>query len=191
MEETFPLISGHISLDLVNTEVVRWGSRHNLLSSIEQLDLWIKRMNEIGALPTMEPALAYGSTDVLHALQHFRSTLRNILEIAIKEQQLQAKWTSQLEMLIEKAPFIYKIIEHQLTPIPVGNPVDSLLSLISFDALQLLANKEWKHLRLCNNPDCVLLFIDKRGRRKWCSMKICGNRVKVARHKSSIEGKEG
>ncbi|HDR6823126.1 TPA: CGNR zinc finger domain-containing protein, partial [Bacillus thuringiensis] len=30
-------------------------------------------------------------------------------------------------------------------------------------------------------PDCVLLFIDKSGKRKWCSMKICGNRKKVAK----------
>ncbi|WP_425203523.1 CGNR zinc finger domain-containing protein [Priestia megaterium] len=33
----------------------------------------------------------------------------------------------------------------------------------------------------------MLLFIDLTGRRKWCSMKICGNRKKVARfqHKNN------
>ncbi|SDZ00750.1 CGNR zinc finger domain-containing protein [Thermoactinomyces sp. DSM 45892] len=192
MEETFPLISRHISLDLVNTEVVRWGTRHDLLSSTEQLDLWLKQMNKSQAIPlirSFHSIHSYSSVEVLHTLQHFRSILRNIFEAAIKEQQFQTDWTSYLESLIEKAPFSYKIIEDRLTPIPIGSPVDSLLSLTSLDALQLLASEEWKHLRFCANPDCVLLFIDKSGRRKWCSMKICGNRVKVARHKSRIGDK--
>ncbi|WP_163580863.1 CGNR zinc finger domain-containing protein [Gracilibacillus saliphilus] len=34
----------------------------------------------------------------------------------------------------------------------------------------------------CANPACILLFIDKRGKRKWCSMKIYVNREKVTRH---------
>ncbi|MGX6988867.1 CGNR zinc finger domain-containing protein [Leuconostoc fallax] len=29
------------------------------------------------------------------------------------------------------------------------------------------------------NPKCVLLFVDESGRRKWCSIQICGNRHKV------------
>ena len=64
-----------------------------------------------------------------------------------------------------------------------------LLSLIAFDVLMLIEENKLRFLKRCSNPDCVLLFIDEGGRRKWCSMKICGNRKKVARfqHRKSVE----
>jgi len=35
-------------------------------------------------------------------------------------------------------------------------------------------------IRKCANPACVLFFQDRTGRRRWCSMAVCGNRAKVA-----------
>ncbi|MEU7527194.1 CGNR zinc finger domain-containing protein [Saccharothrix sp. NPDC042600] len=39
-------------------------------------------------------------------------------------------------------------------------------------------------VRKCANPDCVLHFVDtsRTGRRQWCSMTACGNRLKARRH---------
>ncbi|MFI9815130.1 CGNR zinc finger domain-containing protein [Saccharothrix variisporea] len=39
-------------------------------------------------------------------------------------------------------------------------------------------------IRKCANPDCVLHFVDtsRTGRRQWCSMTVCGNRLKARRH---------
>ncbi|NUT49336.1 MAG: CGNR zinc finger domain-containing protein [Saccharothrix sp.] len=39
-------------------------------------------------------------------------------------------------------------------------------------------------LRKCANPECVLHFQDtsRTGRRQWCSMTACGNRLKARRH---------
>jgi len=36
----FPLITGGISVDLVNTEIVRHSTRHDLLSTAENADHW-------------------------------------------------------------------------------------------------------------------------------------------------------
>jgi len=37
-------------------------------------------------------------------------------------------------------------------------------------------------IRECPGEDCGYLFRDtSRGRRRWCSMKTCGNRAKVQR----------
>ncbi|MEG9462745.1 MAG: RNA-binding protein, partial [Bacillus amyloliquefaciens] len=38
----FPLISNNLPLDLVNTEVVSYGKRHNLLKSKEDLLEWLR-----------------------------------------------------------------------------------------------------------------------------------------------------
>ncbi|MDI3567710.1 CGNR zinc finger domain-containing protein, partial [Bradyrhizobium sp. Arg816] len=97
------------------------------------------------------------------------------------QQEISNDFITYLEKQIEKAPFTYKIIEQQLVSIPVGEIEDVLASLISFDALTLIAENKLISLKRCSNPDCVLLFIDKSGKRKWCSMKICGERKKVAK----------
>jgi predicted RNA-binding Zn ribbon-like protein len=41
-------------------------------------------------------------------------------------------------------------------------------------------------LRECGNPECRWLFLDtsKNHTRRWCDMKICGNRMKARRFKA-------
>ncbi len=43
-------------------------------------------------------------------------------------------------------------------------------------------------VRKCANPECVLHFQDvsRTGRRQWCSMTACGNRLKARRHHSRL-----
>nr|WP_090396707.1 CGNR zinc finger domain-containing protein [Natribacillus halophilus] len=37
-------------------------------------------------------------------------------------------------------------------------------------------------IRECEHPECILYFVDtsKSGKRRWCSMELCGNRQKAA-----------
>jgi len=45
--------------------------------------------------------------------------------------------------------------------------------------------KEWpERIRQCQHPQCVLWYVDTSpgGSRRWCSMSLCGNRVKAGRH---------
>jgi len=50
-------------------------------------------------------------------------------------------------------------------------------------ALALSAERE--RFRRCGNPLCGWLFVDRSrgGRRLWCEAAVCGNRVKVGRHR--------
>ncbi|HEY4572072.1 MAG TPA: CGNR zinc finger domain-containing protein, partial [Kribbella sp.] len=47
-------------------------------------------------------------------------------------------------------------------------------------AADLLTGSSREHVRTC--PSCGWLFLDPRGRRRWCSMATCGNRAKVRAH---------
>jgi len=179
---TFPLISGYLSLDLVNTEVVRRGARHDLLMSEEDLEHWIRTMRESGSLVDESCGGRCIVPGSLHTLREVRTFLRTVFEELADGKQVDRGWVVYLEKLIERAPFSYKVQAGTLVPIPVGQPPDALASLVAVDALRLLASGELRTLHRCANPDCVLLFMDASGRRKWCSMKICGNRIKVARH---------
>lgn len=57
-----------------------------------------------------------------------------------------------------------------------------LLAPLAERVAELLATADFALVRKCENPDCVLWFLDrtKSHRRRWCSMAVCGNRHKVA-----------
>jgi predicted RNA-binding Zn ribbon-like protein len=57
---------------------------------------------------------------------------------------------------------------------------EDLWMLILDGAADLLSEPEIRRLRQCEG--CVVHFFDtsKKGSRRWCSMNICGNKVKVA-----------
>jgi predicted RNA-binding Zn ribbon-like protein len=46
----------------------------------------------------------------------------------------------------------------------------------------LLTRIDLGTVKSCPGHDCGWMFVDPRGRRKWCSMSSCGNRAKVASH---------
>ncbi len=48
-------------------------------------------------------------------------------------------------------------------------------------------------LRPCANVDCRLFFIDRSrpGTGRWCSMAVCGNRMKARRHHTRTTGPRG
>lgn len=45
-----------------------------------------------------------------------------------------------------------------------------------------LAATDVNSVRACPGHDCGWLFLDPRGRRRWCTMAVCGNRAKARRH---------
>jgi predicted RNA-binding Zn ribbon-like protein len=53
---------------------------------------------------------------------------------------------------------------------------------IAREAGDLLATAELGDVRQCPGTGCGWLFVDSSGRRRWCSMEVCGNRAKVRRH---------
>jgi predicted RNA-binding Zn ribbon-like protein len=59
------------------------------------------------------------------------------------------------------------------------------LSVIARDAINLFTGPDVGRLRACASPDCELLFFDRSpsGRRRWCSMKRCGERVASASYR--------
>lgn len=180
----FPLLSGDIAIDLVNTEVISHGQRHDLLAERKHLIAWMNILAEADIIyhEQLQAPIEQWAAEALPSLRSLRSYLRQQFERMADGLQAAPNWITQLEAIIKHAPIAYQWRNERLLPIPVGNPQDALLSLVALNTLQLLANSQLQYLHRCGNPECVLLFIDSNRRRKWCSMKICGNRIKVTRH---------
>src|SRR5438876_127311 len=69
---------------------------------------------------------------------------------------------------------------------PSPDDLLSLLAPIVKSAVDLLSADEVVRVRACAAATCDWLFIDttKNHTRRWCDMKICGNRAKVQRFRS-------
>ena len=117
---------------------------------------------------------------VTSSILEAREVLRKQFETIADQHEISNDFITYLKNKLRRH-HLHKVIEQSLVPIPVGEIEDVLVSIIAFDALTLVAENKLIFLKRCSNPDCVLLFIDKSGKRKWCSMKICGNRKKVAK----------
>jgi predicted RNA-binding Zn ribbon-like protein len=64
----------------------------------------------------------------------------------------------------------------------IDHALDSVLWPVVESVVELLVSEEITRVKRCNG--CGWLFLDttRDGRRRWCDMKICGNRAKARRH---------
>lgn len=68
----------------------------------------------------------------------------------------------------------------------VGDRLDQARATVAGTLADYLAGRNVGRLRICANDGCREVFIDRSptGRRRWCNMRTCGNRAKVARHRA-------
>ena len=62
---------------------------------------------------------------------------------------------------------------------------DDLLLPIAQSIAELVCTADFAEIKKCEGSACVLHFLDttRGGRRRWCSMAVCGNRAKQAAHR--------
>ncbi|MFT8317569.1 MAG: CGNR zinc finger domain-containing protein [Sporolactobacillus sp.] len=180
--EKFPLVSGNLALDLVNTEMISHGKKcDHLLNEADLID-WLSLSQRI---PFIDRQFI-GKIEkeifaVLNDLKSYRSFLRKQFEDAADGKDVSVLLTNHAEAIIDKCPLTLRMVANHISPYPVGGCRESLATLISVDVMKLVAGNKLPDMHRCANPDCMLLFLDSTGRRKWCSMKLCGNKMKAAR----------
>lgn len=62
-------------------------------------------------------------------------------------------------------------------------PLEAALGPVALAAVTLLTDRDAARVKECGGLGCGWLFYDatKNGRRRWCEMKVCGNRAKQRR----------
>jgi predicted RNA-binding Zn ribbon-like protein len=60
------------------------------------------------------------------------------------------------------------------------DPLEAVLATVARDAIALLSGSDLDRIRKCAATSCSVLFVDtsRPGKRRWCSMSRCGNRMK-------------
>lgn len=88
-------------------------------------------------------------------------------------------------LVVSKTRFSWKFVD-QLS-------YEAVLWPIARSAADLLVSDQLRFVRACSARTCQWLFLDtsKNHRRRWCDMKVCGNRAKVRRFYKRRKRAEG
>ncbi len=179
---------GKLALDLVNTEVMRRGKRHDLLATPQDVMLWWQKMLQL--YPELEE-MCGASEDttvydqaLLDALKTLRASLRAIFDALVAERA-----PAQADVNILNATLSTGYVALKLTA--QGNllsayystePQQGLVLLpLALSALSLIQLGERRRLHRCENERCILFFYDttRSATRRWCSLG-CMDRARSA-----------
>jgi predicted RNA-binding Zn ribbon-like protein len=188
-----PRLGGRLCLDFVNTIDPRHGAdRLEYLPDFDALADWAAWS---GAMPAehrkplrLHAAAAPARAAAVHrralALREnlyelFRPTTSTRLDDRLDAFNRELRRASRHAILIGDGASFQ--IEWDAT-----HELDQMLWPIARSAVDLLADaRALQRVRECDGHNCGWLFLDtsKAGRRRWCSMDICGNRAKSQRYR--------
>jgi len=184
----FLFVGNDLVLDFLNTRPVQNGESTELLSDFSALLRWFQAAGLLRSETAARLQRQWGDSSVsrraLDALREFREKLRK--EIVAWECGAGIHRTSleDLNRLMVAHPMLSRLSATGSIPslevwFEPRHPED-LFAPLAHGAAKLFSSVDHNRVRKCGQ--CVLHFHDtsKKGTRRWCSMQLCGNRLKVA-----------
>jgi predicted RNA-binding Zn ribbon-like protein len=207
MPAAFQLFGGHPVLDLVNTLDNRFvpAGALELLPSYADV-LRFSRQSQILSsrqLAPLEP-LANGraAARVLRSVHELREALAALFYSGASQTESDAAALKVVQACVIDADAQRTLISSRLSR--RANPsgaswswgsretrLELPLWILSKSAEALLTAPEFARVRSCERDACRWLFLDssKNHSRRWCDMKVCGNRVKAQRFHAKHSGR--
>lgn len=189
-EPQFVFTGGLLWIDFINTQIVEHG---RIVDQLESFKHWTSWLLQSGAVPAhaLQAILrdkngADSSGESLARVLAFRSVLRESAEHIVRGSQLPnfvlTEVNRQLGLPLGYPQLVYEQNRYREQFILKITDTSQLLAPIAQSISHFLCNEELRFLKKCENPECILFFHDgsKNHSRRWCSMKICGNRLKVS-----------
>jgi predicted RNA-binding Zn ribbon-like protein len=189
----FQLPGGHPALDFVNT--LDWRFRpsgsEELINSYDDLLRFTEQCGLLNSREVRQLRAMAGlrvSRNVLVSGKRFREALAAVLYDVVDNRPPSDNSLQSLSSFINEAQDARAlnwrngrlawawILDH-------GRTLELPLWKLSIEASTLLASEQSSQIRTCSNVECRWLFLDtsKSHSRKWCDMKLCGNRMKARR----------
>ncbi|KHS64220.1 hypothetical protein QT13_19550 [Pectobacterium brasiliense] len=176
-------LANNLALDLINSAFGTGSEYHDCLTDDASVIAWLKAAKQLPENFTDTPAglmnealaLRQAMVRTIEAVRSGKEynpeQINHILDSGRPVRTLE--WNSQ------QAGF--NVVECRR-----DNSCASLLEPVAMAFAALISGPEVKYIRQCEAHDCTLFFLDttKSHRRRWCSMALCGNRMKVAAFRS-------
>lgn len=194
---TFFLTAGHPALDFVNTLDWRFhpgaDGAQELLTSYRDLLEFLEQSQLLTATHTRQLRRATRDSageQVLKSCVELREAVAEILYAGLEAGKPPADALKTLSHFFKTAldPQQLQWNEGRLEWYwPQMEPRPELpLWILSLSAASLTISADMHRVRACENLECRWLFLDtsKNHTRRWCDMKVCGNRMKARRFKA-------
>ena len=184
----FLFVANRLILDLLNTKPVLADGPTELLPDVRALERWLIASGTVSSAKDRAALRGWrnsvGAEGFLKQLIAFRERLRDAV-LRIESGMLPSDaFLSEVNALLLHHPGHTSLRKRdgrlaREAFIEWREPADLWAPIVDATA-DLLVEAESSRIRKCES--CVVHFFDtsKKGSRRWCSMNICGNKLKVA-----------
>jgi predicted RNA-binding Zn ribbon-like protein len=187
-KDGFLFLGNQLALDFLNTCPVQNGEAVELLPNFDALLRWFQAADLLSAREVAILRQQWGESaraqHVVEAMRELRERLRKEVQARERGGTVRRAAIDELNHLMAEHPMLTRLKASASTSITElwfdpRRPED-LFAPVAHSAAILFADVDRNRVRKCGQ--CVLHFYDtsKKGTRRWCSMQLCGNRLKVA-----------
>jgi predicted RNA-binding Zn ribbon-like protein len=184
----FLFLGNHLALDFLNTHPVQNGEPVELLPDFDALLRWFQAADLLSSRQATSLRQQWGESaraqQVVEGMRELRERLRKEVLSTERGGTVHRVAIDELNHLMAKHPMLTRLKASGSTSatelwFDPREPED-LFAPLAHSAATLFADVDRNRVRKCGQ--CVLHFYDtsKKGTRRWCSMQLCGNRLKVA-----------
>lgn len=187
-------LSGVLALDLVNTEVIVRGKRHDLFATPEDLAKWWQQARTYH--PAAEQVKAdtdaiIWSTQLLERIKRMRAAIRTLCTNLMENQPVDGEALTMLNTILASGYPALEVTSGQGIVSIYRTREDeqgAVLLPIALSALHLFTQADRHRLHSCKNERCILLFYDttRSATRQWCSLG-CMNRARSIQHYRQVK----
>lgn len=193
MKPGFTALGGTLAINFGNTVQRHRGTVYECLVSPLDVNVWLEYMVSHNQLTQEQyrsiTSIPMTSNDLV-LLKNFRTAGRDYLASAMAEIEF-IKDVQHAAAMSPATMDLYRVngTYHSMM-VPINGGIRGLLALLAFDWIQLWTEGVMERVKGCANTSCLAYFVDASGRRKWCSMDGCGNRIKNERYHQRNRRKE-
>ena len=185
----FLFVGNHLALDFLNTCPVQNGEPIELLPDFSALLRWFQAAGLLSSREARSLRQKWGESaqarQAAEAMRELRERLRKEVLAWERGGRVHHSAVTELNSLMAEHPMRTRLkTSGSASPstelwFEARQPED-LFAPLAHSAATLFANVDRIRVRKCGQ--CVLHFYDtsKKGTRRWCSIRLCGNRLKVA-----------
>jgi predicted RNA-binding Zn ribbon-like protein len=187
-KDGFLFIGNQLVLDFLNTRPVQNGEPVELLHDFGALLRWFQAADLLSSRQAANLQQRWGESArarrTLEAMRQLREKLRKEILAWERGGAVHHSTVEELNRLMADHPMRTRLkasgsVSSTELWFEPRRPED-LFAPLAHSTATLFAHVDRNRVRKCNQ--CVLHFhdISKKGTRRWCSMQLCGNRLKVA-----------
>lgn len=195
-DRRYQLLAGDPALDFVNT--LDWRFRasgpEELIESYDDLVGFAEQAGLLG--PKQAGALrrattAHAGNRVAAEARELREALAELLYSGLNRANSSGASIKMLEQFFQQARAQTRLVREgarlKWDWAGAQGKTEFPLWALARAASRLMLSENMVRVRECGNPECRWLFLDtsKNHTRRWCDMKLCGNRMKARRFKAS------